>query len=188
MSCFTFNSHPFYFPPPPSCFHHPGGSSPPLIPGEGTAPTLLQAKAAPPAWEGLCTLPYPLPLRPGAIFESAPRTEKGWGRAGPPGCSALRLSTQGRDREKADPPSNTDLCLARAHPGSSFRNKIPVPLPWYSKPGTPGQQGQRMLTKSATPFPTTPGVTAGERVASQNSPRTRGLYQPGPTPAPIQVA
>lgn len=183
---FHFQFAPILFPPIPQLLPSPRRECPSPQPWGGDSPHPGPGRAAPPPWEGLCTLSHPLPLRPGAIFESAPRTEKGWGRgwgrAGLPACSALHPSTQGRDKEKADPPSNNwaDICLAHTHPGSAFRKKIPVPLPWPPKPGTPGQKSLRMLTESATPFPTNPGLTAGEQMASQNSPRTQ---RPIPTRA-----
>lgn len=59
MSCFTFNSHPFYFPLPPSCFHHLGGSALPPNPREGTAPTLGLAEQ--PLLPGRACVPFLAP-------------------------------------------------------------------------------------------------------------------------------
>lgn len=192
---FHFQFAPLLFPPTPQLLPSPRRECPSPHSWGGDSPHPGLGRTAPPPWEGLCTLPHPLPLRPEAIFESPQGLRRGGGGLD---HQCTQLSTpplSGREQGEGRASLyhtwvlvKIDLCLAHPHPGSSFRNKIPVPLPWSPNLGTPGQQGQMMLTEPAPPFPTTRGLTSGEEVESQNSPRTRDLCQPRPTPAPIQVA
>lgn len=94
MSCFTFNSHPFYFPLSPSCFHHLGGSALPPNPGEGTAPTLGQAEQ--PLLPGRACVPFLTPSLSGlGPFLKVPQGQKrgGGGGGGGLGSQRAQLST-----------------------------------------------------------------------------------------------
>lgn len=90
--------------------------------------------------------PTLFPLRPGAIFESAP--EKGGG--GRSLCVLHPSTLSGQGRGKADPPLlhpwvpgliKIDLCLAHPHPNYFFLNKVSSSLPWSLKPGAPRTAG-----------------------------------------------
>lgn len=189
---FHFQFAPLLFPSTSQLLPSPRRECPSPHSWGGDSPHPGLGRTAPPPWEGLCTLPHPLPLRPEAIFESPQGRRRGGGGLDHR-CTQVSTPAPGTGRRQSLRlphlgARKIDLCLAHPHPGSSFRNKIPVPLPWSPNLGTSGQQGQRMLTEPAPPFPTTRGLTSGEEVESQNSPWTRDLCQPGPTPAPIQVA
>lgn len=181
MSCFTFSLHPVHFPPtsklPPSPWRecpssHPwGGYSPPSARQSGSS--------------SLGRPRYP-PSQAWGHFRKCPKgsPEREWRRLDYR-CTQLStpLRSPDRARDKADPLSST--------PGSSskqtFALRTPPPIPispsgtrdpyFFSCPqnSAPQEMGRRMMTASAPPFLTTPGLTARDLMEPQNHPRTRSL-------------
>lgn len=180
MSCFTFSLHPVHFPPtsklPPSPWRecpssHPwGGYSPPSARQSGSS--------------SLGRPRYP-PSQAWGHFRKCPKgsPEREWRRLD---YRCTQLSTpalsgqgQGQGRPSLLHPwelFKTDFCLAH-HP--------PIPISpsgtrdpyFFSCPqnSAPQEMGRRMMTASAPPFLTTPGLTARDLMEPQNHPGTRSL-------------
>lgn len=110
---FHFQFAPLHFPPPQSCLHHPGR-------GPSSRPREAPPYPGPAPWEDQSVHPPrpPLPLRPGATFESS--RKKG---GDSPDHLCLPSSTQCHL-------GKTDLGLACTHPSSLLLNKVPFWLPW----------------------------------------------------------